>query len=153
MTTLRVILCLLSLLASSAWAQKFDGAKAYIFEQSYVTRIPPAQAQTIARQPDLLERWRSYEWLKRHQERLPDGVQRQGKRLQFTAQKNLRLELSSYVSHGKRDSDDSQIFYYLQTLPEYHLLGVEFSHDEPHFLLIKRDNLRIYFIDSMTNEP
>lgn len=130
-----------------AQAQILNGAKAYIFDQSYVTRVPAGLAETMAEQSKLIEQWRESNWTKQHQEKPAPAVKRQGQRLTILGKHGASLVLHSYMYRGTRDSGDSQIFTYLQTLKNYHLLGVEFSHDEPHFLLVERSTLKVYFVD------
>ncbi len=143
----RLFVIALCCLILPAPAQILNGANAYIFDQSYVTRIPAALADTMAEHNKLIDQWRNSNWTNQHKEKRPPEVKRQGKRLTIQGNSTAPLILQSYVYRGNRDSRDSQIFTYLQTLKNYHLLGVEFSHDEPHFLLVERSTLKTYFVD------
>ena len=141
-----VIVFALLTIASGANAQNFDGSRGYIFDQSYVTRIKESDAANLVQIKDATDKFQKlYE--KKKSVILPKGVKKLADTLIFEVAGKPSLSLKSYVYKGKDDSGDSQKFSYVAELEKFHLVVVEFDHDQPCFILVNKATLKVYFVD------
>jgi len=141
-----VILFAFLSIASGAHAQNFDGSRGYIFDQSYVTRIEESDAASLVQIKSAADEfWKLY---KRKESAIPPkGVKKLADTLVFDVAGMPSLSLKSYIYKGKDDSGDSQRFSYVAELEKFHLVVVEFDHDQPCFILVNKATLKVYFVD------
>jgi hypothetical protein len=127
-------------------AQSYEFRQGYIFAQRYVERISLSQAEKIANIPKLFEPLMSFDWTKRKEEIKDRRVSRMGNRLVLTFTGGGKLSLKNFST--KQGDGDSQLFKYIKSIPGYHIVGVEYGHDQPQFLLISESGSRIYFVNT-----
>jgi len=131
---------------SSAIAQSYEFRNGYIFEQGYVKRISLSQAEKIANIPGLFEPLMTFEWTKRKEEIKERRVKRIGGRLVFEFGGNAGLSLKDFST--KKGEGELQSFKYIKSIPGYHVVGVEYGHDQPQFMLISESGSHIYFVNT-----
>ncbi len=134
-------------ICTSAVAQSYEFQHGYIFKQKYVKRISLTKAEQIAGVPGLFEPLLSWNW---GGEVIKDSrVKRSGDRLFLEFFGRARLSLRDFSSEPTNQKEgDSQKFKYIKSVPGYHIVGVEFGHDQPAFLLVSESGLNIYFVDT-----
>ena len=136
----------LASICSSAVAQSYEFRNGYIFDQAYVRRISLDQAEKIANIPSLFKSLLNFDWTQRKEEIKDARVKRLGSRLVFEFGSNSRLSLKNF-STNKGDGE-LQFFKYIKSIPGYHIVGVEYGHDQPQFMLISESGKHIYFVDT-----
>jgi hypothetical protein len=146
---LLVLFTALTSVCNSVVAQSYEFRHGYIFDQSYVTRISVGQAEKIANIPRLFEPLMSFEWLKEKEEIKDSRIKRSGSRLILEFGGNARLSLKSFSTKPTTHHEgDSQVFKYIKSIPSYHIVGVEYGHDQPQFMLISESGSHIYFVNT-----
>lgn len=143
---LGALIIALTSICSSAIAQTYEFRNGYIFDQSYVKRISLGQAEKIANIPDLFEPLMTFDWTQRKEEIKDKRVKRFGGRLVFEFGSNARLSLKNFST--KKGEGELQSFKYIKSIPGYHIVGVEYGHDQPQFMLIGESGSHIYFVDT-----
>ena len=141
-------LALLAFCAESmAQSYEYGQRQGYIFDQKYVRRISVQQAEKVISVPGFFEPLLSPNW---GREVIQDSrVQRVGDRLILQFGGKPPLSLRDYtLKETKQSEGDSQKFRYIKSVRGYHLVGVEFGHDQPAFLLISQLGSEIYFVDT-----
>ncbi len=131
---------------SSAIAQSYEYRNGYIFDQGYVKRISLSQAQKIAGISEPLEPLLTFDWTQQKEKIKDERVKRIGGRLIFEFGGNERLSLKNFST--KKGDGELQYFKYLKSVPGYHIVGVEYGHDQPQFMLIAESGSLVYFIDT-----
>lgn len=130
-----------------AQSYEYGQRQGYIFAQKYVKRISVAQAEKVIGSPGFFESLLSSNWGK---EVIKDGrVRRSADRLILEFGGRAPLSLKDYtLKETKQREGDSQTFKYIKGLRDYHLVGVEFGHDQPAFLLVSYSGREIYFVNT-----
>jgi hypothetical protein len=136
----------LTSICSSAIAQSYEFRNGYIFDQGYVKRISLSQAEKIAGIQGLFEPFMTFDWTQRKEEIKDKRVKRVGGRLVFEFGGNARLSLENFST--KKGEGELQFFKYIKSIPGYHIVGVEYGHDQPQFMLIAESGGHIYFVDT-----
>jgi hypothetical protein len=130
----------------SAIAQSYEFRGRYIFDQTYVKRVPVAQAEKIANIPGLFEPLMTFDWTAKKEEIKDKRIKRNGGRLVVEFGGNARLSLKNFST--RKGDGDLQDFKYIKSVPGYHIVGVEYGHDQPQFMLIPESGGQIYFVDT-----
>lgn len=130
----------------AASAQAYEFRQGYVFEQRYVKRISISQAEQLTKLPGLFEPLRTFEWTKAKEQIADARVKRVGPRLVFEFGGKAALSLKDF-STTKGDGE-LQTFKYLRSVPGYHVVGVEYGHDQPQFMLVPEAGGQIYFVDT-----
>ena len=144
--TFLFVVLLLTIACNWSQAQSYDFRHGYIFEQSYVKRIPLSDAEQLIKVEGFFNPFISAGWGK---ERIKDArVSRAGTNLsiQFSGKTSLNLRDFTMKASKERDGE-YQRFRYLGNVAHFHLIGVEFGHDQPTFLLVDYSGRDIYFVD------
>jgi hypothetical protein len=141
-----VLISALSCIVCDASAQIYEFRNGYIFDQPYVQRISLSQAEKIASAPDLFEPLMTFEWTKQKEQIRDPRIKRTGNQLGLEFGGNGRLSLKNFKT--KEGDGELQVFKYLKSVPEYHIVGVEYGHDQPQFLLISESGRPIYFVST-----
>ncbi len=136
----------LASICGSAIAQSYDFRSGYIFDQSYVKRVSLSQAEKIANIPGLFEPLMTFDWIKGKEEIKDVRVKRFDGRLVLEFGGNARLSLKNFST--KKGEGELQVFKYIKSIPGYHIVGVEYGHDQPQFMLISESGSHIYFVDT-----
>src|SRR5215831_15901075 len=136
----------LTSICSSAIAQSYEFRNGYIFDQSYVKRISLSQAEKIANIPGLFGPLMTFDWTHRKEEIKDTRVKRFGGRLVLEFGGNARLSLKNFST--KKGDGEFQFFKYIESIPGYHIVGVEYGHDQPQFMLISESGSHIYFVNT-----
>lgn len=131
-----------------AVAQSYDFQQGYVFDQSYIQRVSVNQAEKIANVQGLFTPLLKFEWLKEREMIKDSRVKRSGSRLVLQFGGKARLSLKNFST--KQGDGEYQLFKYLRSVPGFHVVGVEYGHDQPQFLLIPESGGQIYFVN--TNE-
>ena len=131
---------------SSAIAQSYEFRHGYIFDQGYVKRISLSQAEKIANIPGLFEPLMSFDWTRGKEDIKDTRVKRFDGRLVFEFGSNACLSLKDFST--KKGDGELQVFKYIKSIPGYHLVGVEYGHDQPQFMLISESGNHIYFVNT-----
>lgn len=145
-TILAAIAVQLSATCGLAAAQSYEFRHGYVFEQPYVERISISRAEEIAGIPKLFEPLMSFEWTQRKEDIRDNRVRRVGNRLVLARGDGGTLSLKNFST--QRGDADSQSFKYLMGVPGYHLVGVEYGHDQPQYLLVAESGGKIYFVNT-----
>lgn len=153
MTMTRPSHCLLALALLASCAEsvaqsyEFGQKNGYIFEQKYVTRISKERAEQLIGSRGYFEPLLSAPWGK---EVIRDsGIRRTGDRLILQFPGRPPLSLRDYFLKETSDSEgDLQTFRYLKSERDLHVVGIEFGHDGPAFLLVSRSGSEIYFVNT-----
>lgn len=130
-----------------AQSYEYGQSQGYIFDQKYIKRISVKQAEQVIGSPGFFEPLLSSNWGK---EVIKDSrVKRSGDRLilQFGGKPPLSLKDFS-LQPTMQSEGDSQTFTYIKSVRDYHVVGVEFGHDQPAFLLVSHSGSEIYFVDT-----
>lgn len=130
----------------AAAAQSYEFRQGYIFDQRYVTRISVSEAEKIANMPGLFGPLLSFDWTKAKEEIKTSRVKRLGSRLVVEFGANASLSLKNFST--KKGDGELQVFKYINSVPGYHIVGVEYGHDQPQFMLISESGSRIYFVNT-----
>lgn len=130
----------------NATAQSYEFRGRYIFDQAYVKRVPVAQAEKIANIPGLFEPLMTFGWTAQKEDIKDKRIKRIGGRLVVEFGDNRRLSLKNFST--RKGDGDLQDFKYIKSVPGYHILGVEYGHDQPQFMLIPESGGQIYFVDT-----
>ena len=148
MTRLFLAALFLALIAicHSAIAQSYEFRQGYIFDQRYVERISLTQAEKIANVQGLFEPLMSFAWTKEKEEIKDLRVRRIGERLVFAFSDSAQLSLKNFST--KKGDGEMQLFKYIKSVPGYHIIGVEYGHDQPQFLLVSESGGHIYFVNT-----
>lgn len=139
------VVCLSICLSPPVLAQQDDVSQGYIFDQPYVKRISPAQADSMLGRVNALEIDKNGNWPREH----VDGttVLRKGRSLTMTFAEKPPLVLQDHVDSGHDNGDaDSQQFTYIRRQGRYHVIGVTFAHDSPGFLLVDPTSAQVFFV-------
>ena len=143
------IFCIaLPIVFGPAVAQSYDFQQGYIFDQGYVQRVSVNQAEKIANVQGIFAPLLKFEWMEGKEKIKDSRVKRSGSRLVLEFGSNARLSLKNFST--KQGDGEYQIFKYIRSVPGYHIVGVEYGHDQPQFLLIPESGGQIYFVN--TNE-
>ncbi|WP_395704091.1 hypothetical protein [Aquabacterium sp.] len=127
-------------------AQAYEFRQGYIFDQRYVERISVSQAEKIANTPKLFEPLMSFDWTQQKEAIKDPRVKRIGDRLVLSFGGGAKLSLKNFSA--KQGDGDSQIFKYIKSIPGYHIVGVEYGHDQPQFLLVSESGAHVYFVNT-----
>lgn len=132
---------------SMAQSYEYGQERGYVFDQKYVKRISIKQAEQVLGSPGLFDALLSSNWGK---EVIKDGrVKRAGDRLVLEFVGKTPLSLRDFTRKETIQSEgDAQTFKYIKGVRGYHLVGVEFGHDQPAFLLVAYSGNEIYFVDT-----
>ena len=133
-------------ISGSAIAQSYEFRNGYIFDQGYVKRISLSQAEKIANIPGLFEPLMTFDWTRRKEEIKDTRVKRFGGRLVLEFGGNARLSLKNFST--RKGDGEFQLFKYIKSIPGYHIVGVEYGHDQPQFMLISESGGEIYFVNT-----
>jgi hypothetical protein len=133
-------------LSGPAIAQSYEYRNGYIFDQSYVKRVSVSEAEKIASSPGLFEPLMTFDWTAKREEIKDKRVKRVGGRLVVEFGGNARLSLKNFST--RKGDGDLQDFKYIKSVPGYHIVGVEYGHDQPQFMLIPESGGQIYFVDT-----
>lgn len=136
----------LVLVYSTATAQSYEFRQGYIFDQRYVKRISVSEAEKATNVRGLFDPLLTFDWIKAKEDIKDPRVKRSGNRLVFTFGANASLSLKDFST--KKGDGESQLFKYLQSIPGYHLVGVEYGHDQPQFMMISETGSPIYFVNT-----
>ena len=143
------LILVLSIFCSVSIAQSYEYGQrqGYIFSQAYVQRISLQHAERIMGSPGLFGQLLSLNWRK---EVIKDRrVKRVGDRLILQFDARPPLSLRDFVRQETMQSEgDAQTYTYIQSARDYHVVGVEFGHDQPAFLLVAYSGSTIYFVDT-----
>lgn len=132
--------------SGSVAAQSYEFRQGYIFDQGYVKRISLSQAEKIANMPGLFEPLLSFEWTKGKEQIKDPRVKRSGPRLVLEFGGNARLSLKDFST--KQGNGELQVFKYIKSIPGFHIVGVEYGHDQPQFMLVPESAGQIYFVNT-----
>jgi hypothetical protein len=105
-----------------------------------------AQAEKIANIPGLFEPLMTFDWTAKKEEIKDKRIKRNGGRLVVEFGGNARLSLKNFST--RKGDGDLQDFKYIKSVPGYHIVGVEYGHDQPQFMLIPESGGQIYFVDT-----
>lgn len=141
-----LLAAVLAIIASTVFAQSYEFRQGYIFDQSYVKRISVSQAEKIANRPGLFAPLLSFDWTQAKEDIKDARIKRQGSRLVVEFGGQARLSLKDFST--RQGDGESQVFKYLKSIPGYHLIGIEYGHDQPQFLLVPEAGGQIYFVNS-----
>ena len=130
----------------SASAQSYEFRNGYIFDQVYVKRVSLSQAESIANMSGLFEPLKTFDWTRQKEEIKDKRVKRFGSRLVVEFNGTARLSLRDFST--RKGDGELQVFKYIKSVPGYHIVGVEYGHDQPQFLLISETGSQIYFVDT-----
>lgn len=130
----------------AAMAQAYEFRQGYIFDQRYVERISLSQAEQIAKVPKLFEPLMSFDWTHKKEEIKDSRVRRNGNRLILALGSGASLSLKDFST--KQGDGEMQVFKYIKTVPGYHIVGVEYGHDQPQFLLVPESGGHVYFVNT-----
>lgn len=147
MRTIAIVFVLFAILVcGTAVAQSYDYRQGYIFEQTYVKRITLSKAEQLIGTPEFFTPYRENKWGK---EKISSNqVKRSGAKLTIKFLGKAPLKLRDFNIKTTRERDgDFQRFQYLGNAAKFHLIGVEFGHDQPTFLLVDQAGQEIYFVD------
>lgn len=129
-------------------AQQFDAQKGYIYDQPFATRISNADASQLTG-----IQYVDADFLLLFQKQgkdgavLPAGVRRTDDALIFQVQDIPELRLKDHIYTDDNHPGDSQQFFYLKELRQYHVAVVTFRFSRPCFLLIRKSDLKVFFIN------
>lgn len=104
-------------------------SRGYIFDQPFVQRLDPRQAEALLggrEGHDALRKFETFARLKAAEPPLPAGVRRQGAWLEVRAGRSPALRLRDHVPPHARDDADRQQFVNLRTVAGDHLIAVKF---------------------------
>ncbi len=130
----------------AAVAQSYEFRNGYVFDQPYVERISLNQAEKIANVPKLFEHLMTFDWTQKKEEIKDKRVRRVGDRLILTFSSRAKLSLKNFST--RKGDGESQVFKYIKSVPGYHIIGVEYGHDQPQFLLVSESGAHIYFVNT-----
>nr|WP_315468914.1 hypothetical protein [uncultured Undibacterium sp.] len=144
--TFLFVVLLLAIACNWSQAQSDDFRHGYIFEQSYVKRIPLSKAEQLINVESFFTPFTSADWSK---EKIKDArISRAGTSLSIQFSGKTSLNLRDFTMKASKEMDgEYQRFRYLRNVAHFHLIGVEFGHDQPTFLLVDYAGRDIYFID------
>lgn len=145
-TFLIALIIALTSICSSAFAQSYEFRNGYIFDQAYVKRISLSQAEKVAGIQGLFEPLLTFDWTQQKEEINDKRVKRVGDRLVFEFGGNARLSLKNFST--KKGDGELQLFKYIKSIPGYHIVGVEYGHDQPQFMLIAESGSPVYFVNT-----
>lgn len=147
MRTITIVFALFATLVfGTAVAQSYDYRQGYIFEQTYVKRIPLSKAEQLIGTPEFFTPYRENKWGK--EKISSDQVKRSGAKLTIKFFGKAPLQLRDFTLKTTHEREgDFQRFQYLGMAAKFHLIGVEFGHDQPMFLLVDQAGQEIYFVD------
>ncbi len=131
---------------SAVSAQTYEFRNGYIFDQRYVRRISVSEAEKIANITGLFEPLLSFAWTKEKEAMADARVKRLGSRLVIEFSGKAPLSLKNYST--KQGDGELQVFRYIKSVPGYHIIGVEYGHDQPQFLMIPESGSQIYFVNT-----
>ncbi|XVJ69224.1 MAG: hypothetical protein HEQ39_05910 [Rhizobacter sp.] len=134
----------LTSICSAAIAQSYEFRDGYIFNQAYVKRVSLDQAEKIANIPGLFGPLMTFDWTQQKEEIKDKRVKRLGKRLVLEFGGDARLSLKNFST--KKGDGELQLFRYIKSIPGYHIVGVEYGHDQPQFMLIAESGSPVYFV-------
>lgn len=127
-------------------AQSYEFRHGYVFDQPYVERVSINRAEELAGVPRLFEPLMSFEWTQGKEEIHDRRVRRRGDRLILSRGGGRVLSLRNYST--KRGDGESQSFKYVMSVPGYHVIGVEYGHDQPQYLLVADSGEKVYFVNT-----
>lgn len=127
-------------------AQSYEFRHGYIFDQRYVERISLKQAEKIVNIQGLFEPLMAFDWMQEKEEIKDARVKRIGGRLVLAFGGRVPLSLKNFST--KQGDGELQVFKYIKSVPGYHIVGIEYGHDQPQFLLVSELSSRIYFVDT-----
>ena len=130
-------------LCNPAIAQSYEIKNGYIFEQKYVQRISVQQAEKFLNKSDVFESLMSFDWIKEKEVIKNSTVKRIGDRLVLSFPRNI-VSLKNFST--TQGDGEMQNFKYIKSIPGYHIIGIEYTHDQPHFLLVSESGNTIYFV-------
>lgn len=133
-------------ISHSAIAQSYEFRQGYIFDQGYVERISLSQAEKIANVQGLFEPLMSFAWTKEKEEIKDSRVRRIGERLVLAFSGSAQLSLMNFST--KQGDGELQLFKYIKSVSGYHIVGIEYGHDQPQFLLVSKSGDPIYFVNT-----
>lgn len=136
----------LTFICGAVLAQSYEFRQGYIFDQHYVTRVSVSEVEKIANIPGLFGPLMSFEWTKAKEEIKTSRVKRLGSRLVVEFGANASLSLKNFST--KKGDGELQVFKYIKSVPGYHIVGVEYGHDQPQFMLISESGNHIYFVNT-----
>ncbi|MFO1264157.1 MAG: hypothetical protein U1E84_12600 [Rhodoferax sp.] len=139
------VLALLTL-AGRVSAQTYEFRHGYVFEQPYVQRVTVRDAEEAAQTPGLFTPLLNFDWTRKPEQIHDARVQRVGNRLVLHFDGKAWLSLQDYAT--KRGDGEFQRFKYLMRMAGFHIVGVEYGHDQPQFLLIADTGRPIYFVNT-----
>lgn len=127
-------------------AQTYEFKQGYIFHQPFVKRIPLSEAIAITQQQQVFDDLMQFDWLEKKEVIHDPNVKRKGSRLIVSFGAGKQLSLKNFST--RKGDGEAQLFKYLTTLADHHLIGVQFGHDQPHFLLVPVSGSPVYFVDT-----
>ena len=136
----------LGVLCQSASAQSYEFQQGYIFKQSYVDRISVDQAEQIVGIPGFFKPLLTFEWVGDDEVIKDSRIKRDDACLVFDFGGEAKLSLADFSTN--EGDGDLQTFKYITSVPGFHVVGVEYGHDQPQFLLVPEVGGRIYFVDT-----
>ena len=131
---------------NSANAQSYEFRQGYIFDQPYVERVSLEKAEKVANAKGIFEPLMSFDWTKEKELIKDHRIKRTGNRLVLAFSANAELSLKNFST--KRGDGESQTFKYIKSVPGYHIIGVEYGHDQPQFLLVPEQGGHVYFVNT-----
>lgn len=131
---------------TASMAQSYEFRQGYIFDQRYVERISVSQAEKIANIPKLFEPLMTFDWTRQKEVIKDSRVRRMGNRLVLSFGGGANLSLKDFST--KQGDGESQNFKYIKSIPGYHIVGVEYGHDQPQFLLVSESGAHVYFVNT-----